>query len=225
MPDIPQFSDFPKPPRALLLDFDGVIVESVALKIKAFVDIYADEEQSKLDAIADYQRVHGGVTRGLKFKHFESEIFGRSADDARISELSGNYAQRVYEAVVACPFVPGAIAFLRAAHGKTDIHVISGTPVAELENICRRRDLSKYFTSIHGAPVTKREAFRSIVHAYGYQPETILAIGDATTEWQAARELSIPFLGVVAEPALSPFPVSLPVVETLEGLERKLGFV
>ena len=77
----------------------------------------------------------------------------------------------------------------------------------------------------HGAPVTKRDAFRSIVHAYGYQPETILAIGDATTEWQAARELSIPFLGVVAEPALSPFPVSLPVVETLEGLERKLGFV
>ena len=211
-------------PRALLLDFDGVVVESVALKIKAFSDVYSEATPDQHEQIATYQRVHGGVGRGLKFKHFEKALFGRDADDERIRHLSTGYADRVYEAVVVCPYVDGAEDFLRAVHGKCDIHVISGTPLDELANICRRRNLAHYFDSLHGAPKTKHDAFRHIVDAYRYEPATILAIGDATTECTAARALSIPFLGVVADPALSPFSADVPVVTNLEGLARRLGF-
>ena len=210
-------------PRALLLDFDGVIVESVTIKIDAFRDVYADEPPEHHDVIEQYQRVHGGVGRGAKFRHFET-LFGREADDARIEHLSNEYARRVYEAVVACPFVPGAEDFLRSVHGNADLHVISGTPHDELVDICRRRGIAHYFTGIRGAPEPKRDAFRHIVDEFRYDPKTLLAIGDATTEYEAARALGIAFLGVVADPRRNVFGDEVPLVANLEGLATRLGF-
>src|SRR5262249_20763974 len=145
----------PQRPAALLLDFDGVIVESVRLKIDAYLQIYAGEHPAKLEAIREHQRIHGGVTRRLKFRHFEQHIFGRMVDDERIEELSQAYTRLVHDAVLTCPFVAGASDFLRQVHGNVDMHVVSGTPVDELSDIVRRRRLAGYFTSLHGAPETK----------------------------------------------------------------------
>jgi phosphoglycolate phosphatase len=221
---VPGLPGIPLRPRALLLDFDGVVVESVTIKIDAFFDVYADVTPEQHAQIEAYQRIHGGVGRALKFRHFEKVLYGRDADDERIRYLSNEYAKRVYEAVVACPYVDGAEEFLRAAHGKTDMHVISGTPVDELVNICRRRNIADLFTGIRGAPETKRDAFRHIVEQHGYDPETLLAIGDATTERDAARELGIAFLGVVADPAKNPFSADVPTIPNLVGLAARLGF-
>lgn len=213
----------PLRPRALLLDFDGVVVESVNIKIDAFSEVYIDEPPEHHVAIEQYQRVHGGVGRTLKFRYFE-KLFGREPDDERIEYLSNEYAKRVYEAVVSCPYVDGAEDFLRDVHGKSAMHVISGTPHDELVEICRRRGIEHFFTSIHGSPETKRDTFRHIVADYEYDASTLLAVGDATTEYDAAREMGIAFLGVVADPALNPFGAEVPVISNLVGLASRLGF-
>ena len=223
LPTAMPIPSIPLRPRALLLDFDGVVVESVTIKIDAFSDVYADEPPEHHAVIEHYQRVHGGVGRTLKFRHFE-RLFGREPNDERVEYLSNEYAKRVYEAVVSCPYVDGAEEFLRAVHGKSNMHVISGTPHDELVDICRRRGIAHFFTSIHGSPETKRDTFRHIVAGYAYEPSTLLAIGDATTECDAARELGVAFLGVVADPALNPFGADVPVITNLVGLASRLGF-
>jgi phosphoglycolate phosphatase len=214
----------PKRPAALFLDFDGVIVESVRLKIDAFLRIYAGEHPEKLAAILEHQRTHGGVTRRLKFRHFERHVFGREVDDDRIEQLSREYTRLVHDAVLACPFVAGAPEFLDRMHGHANLHVISGTPLDELSDIARRRNLAGYFASLHGAPETKPEAFARILSAFDYQPREVLAVGDATTECDAAAALGIPFLAVVPVGEPNPFPPGLPTVPTLEGLAERLGF-
>jgi phosphoglycolate phosphatase-like HAD superfamily hydrolase len=214
----------PRRPAALLLDFDGVIVESVQLKIDAFLRIYADEDPAKLAAVLEHQHAHGGVTRRVKFRHFEEHVFGRDVDDARVEELSREYTRLVHDAVLACPFVAGATDLLARVHGKAHLHVVSGTPLEELADIVRRRDLARYFISLHGAPETKTEAFARIVVEYAYEPHEILAIGDATTEYEAAAALGIPFLGIVRSGEASPFPCTLPTHATLVGLAEALGF-
>jgi phosphoglycolate phosphatase len=77
-------SDHPRRPIALLLDFDGVILESVELKVQAFLKVYEDEDPAKLAQILEYQRLHGGITRRLKFRYFEKHLFGRSGDPAAV---------------------------------------------------------------------------------------------------------------------------------------------
>lgn len=218
-------NDLPSSPVALLLDFDGVILESVELKIQAFLKVYENEAPAKLAQVLEYQAQHGGVTRRVKFRHFEQHLFGRAGDPAAVEQLSAAYTGLVHDAVLACPFVPGAEGFLQAAQGRVDLHVVSGTPQAELVDIIQRRGLSGYFRSVHGAPATKPEAFARILEQYGYAPARTLAVGDATTEYFAAADLGIPFLGVVPEGEPNLFPAHVPIVPSLETLDRLVGLV
>jgi len=212
-------------PVALLLDFDGVILDSVGIKIAAYLQIYVNEDPEKLKVILEHQRTHGGVTRRVKFRYFETEVFGRVIDDEGIETLSAAYTRLVHEAVLTCPFIPGARELLDCVRGKAAMHVISGTPLEELQDVVNGRGLAPYFASLHGAPVTKLDAFREILSTRGYAPHRILAIGDALTELEAANTLGIPFLGVtpIGEPPT--FPYGVPVVPSLEGLVEALGFV
>jgi len=214
----------PHPPVALLLDFDGVILQSVQIKIDAFLTIYADADDDERAAILDYQREHGGVTRRLKFRYIEKHIFGRTIDDARVEALSDAYTKLVHGAVLACPFVPGAEAFLSRVVEHAAMHLVSGTPHDELIDIVRRRHLERYFASVHGAPETKPDAFAQILKERGYAPERVLAVGDSTTEFHAGRALGVPFLAIVAANERSPFPPGIATVPTLEGVAALLGF-
>jgi phosphoglycolate phosphatase-like HAD superfamily hydrolase len=214
----------PTEPVAVILDFDGVVVESVELKVQAFLTMYAHESPEKQQAILEHQRAHGGVTRRLKFAHFERELFGRPGDTATLDRLAAGYAKLVHGAVLACPFIRGAIDFLDTAHGRTDLHVVSGTPEEELLDIIERRGLARYFKSIHGAPKTKPEAFRLILDVHRYPHDEVIAVGDATTEYDAAVALQMPFIGIVADPGDNPFPPEVPVLATLERLASRMGF-
>jgi beta-phosphoglucomutase-like phosphatase (HAD superfamily) len=214
----------PTEPVAVILDFDGVVVESVELKIQAFLTMYAHESPEKRQAILEHQRTHGGVTRRLKFAHFERELFGRPGDPATLDRLAAGYAKLVHAAVLACPFIRGAIDFLEASHGRTDLHVVSGTPEEELLDIIDRRGLARYFKTVHGAPKTKPEAFRLILDANRYAHDRVVAVGDATTEYDAAVALQMPFIGIVANADDNPFPPGVPVLPTLEGLAARIGF-
>jgi len=213
----------PQPPVALLMDFDGVILDSMELKTQGFVKVYAGEPPSKLAEVLAYQRLHGGVTRRTKFAYFEKSIFGRTGDNETIERLAATYRGIIYDAVLATSFVPGAEEFLRRAQGKMELHVISGTPQEELREIIERRGLTSYFQKLVGAPTTKRDAFERILRENQFVAADTAAIGDATTEFEAAEDLGIPFIGVVPDGAPNPFPPGIPTINSLKGLPEVLG--
>jgi phosphoglycolate phosphatase-like HAD superfamily hydrolase len=193
----------------IIFAFDGVILESVDIKAKAFADIYKGEAPEKIDAVVQYQLLHGGVSRRDKFNYFEAELFDRTADSAVIDTLCRRYSELVLDQVMACPFVPGALEFLEEAHHKLPLHVVSGTPQSELDLIVGNRGLRRYFHEIVGAPTRKLQAFDAIAREGGHAPDDVLTVGDSITEYMAALELGMPFLGIVAEPEPNPFPASV----------------
>jgi phosphoglycolate phosphatase-like HAD superfamily hydrolase len=211
-------------PAALLLDFDGVVLESAELKTRAFAEVYADAEPETIAAILAYQRLHGGVSRWEKFRYFEQVIFGREPTSGRLETLSDRFARIVYDQVVVAPYVPGAETFLARARTASQLFVISGTPESELRSIVEARGLADCFVEVHGAPETKPEAFASILERNCLDPTEVLAIGDAVTEQDAALELGIPFLGVLAPEYPSRFADDVPTVDHLIGLAERLGF-
>ncbi len=213
----------PQPPAALLMDFDGVILDSTELKTQGFVTVYDGEPRAKLAEVLAYQRLHGGVTRRAKFAYFERNIFGRPGDAETIERLAMAYRSLVYEAVLGCSFVRGAEEFLELAHGRIDLHVVSGTPQEELAEIIERRGLTSFFRTIVGAPATKRDAFEAILRENRLAPAETAAIGDAATEYWAAAELGISFIGVVAQNEPNPFPRTVPTIRSLEQLPGLLG--
>lgn len=197
---------FLAPFKQIIFDFDGVLLQSADLKTKAFAHAYEDEAPELINAVVAYQEAHGGIGRREKFRFFERSIFGRQASEERIDDLCAQFKSFISDRILEVPEVAGARALLEYLHGKVKMHVVSGMPQDELNNICARRALTSFFENLIGVPVTKPEAFASILKCTGCLSHEVLAIGDATTEFAAARDLCIPFLGVVPEGARNMFP-------------------
>ncbi|MBN3854009.1 HAD family hydrolase [Paraburkholderia sp. Ac-20340] len=202
--------------RAIAFDFDGVILDSVSLKADLFIASYpfplSEQEKS---AILAYQAAHGGVGRVKKFEHFERSIFGREPDSKAIAALAKRYSNLLMDQIAFCAELPGARNFLRRFERTLSLHLVSGTSHDDLLKIVGDRDMADFFQTITGSPTGKVEAFTAIARATGYAFEQILAIGDSTTEFAAACEVGMPFVGIVEAGAENPFPAKTPVYNDL----------
>jgi phosphoglycolate phosphatase len=181
------------PLRALVLDFDGVIVESNDLKTGAFEHVFR-RFPDHAAAMMAYHRAHVSESRFLKFRHLVVERLGRPADDPLIGELADAFSAEMLRTIETCPTVPGAREFLAGVGGRLPLFLASVTPQHELETILRRRDLLSAFTRVYGCPPwTKARALADIVTNLG-GPERILFVGDSAGDQRAARELAVEFI-------------------------------
>jgi phosphoglycolate phosphatase-like HAD superfamily hydrolase len=84
--------------------------------------------------------------------------------------------------------------------------VASGTPQTELERIAGRHGLLRYFVSLRGSPPGKSHLVSEIVAQGGWKPHRVLMIGDAMTDFEAAHENGLQFIGrqMPSQPAVFP---------------------
>ena len=60
--------------KAIIFDFDGVLVESVDIKTRAFARLFESEENDAVKEIVNYHLGHAGVSRFEKFKYIYNNI-------------------------------------------------------------------------------------------------------------------------------------------------------
>ncbi|MDA3791641.1 MAG: HAD-IA family hydrolase [Desulfobacula sp.] len=210
--------------EAVFFDFDGVVLDSVDLKTDAFADMYADYGQDFQQQVVAYHLANGGVSRFEKFRYYHETLLDVCMTDELMAELCDSFNKRVFHRVLDAPFIDGVLETLRSLQ-KHNIpcFVASGTPSNELHNIVEERGLFHFFQEAHGSPRTKQEIVQDICLRHGLNPKRCLFIGDALTDFDAARSLSMAFLGVTARN--NPFPkgtsvVSIPDFSALQNASR-----
>jgi phosphoglycolate phosphatase-like HAD superfamily hydrolase len=180
--------------RAIVLDFDGVIVESNEVKTAAFQELFS-RHPSVTDAMMRFHLEHQPRPRRVKFARC-AELLDRAGDGAFVAGLEEAFSRIVAERVAQCALVPGAEPFLQEFSTRVPLYLASVTPVDELRSILQRRGLIGFFTGVYGDPPTaKRDALSAIAAREGITPGELLFIGDAQTDWQAARDAGVPFVG------------------------------
>jgi len=203
---------------ALFLDFDGVLVESVEIKSKAFRALYADQPPDVLARIMAYHGAHDGISRVVKLRHCHEHFLGISLIRHELDALSNRYAQLVEDAVVAAPWVPGALELLQTHRPHCKLFVVSGTPEDEIKRIAERRGMMAWLTSVHGSPTTKGDIVRALMAEHDLHAQHCVFIGDAMADWRAARETGVAFIGRVATNRPNPFPGGVQTIPDLMGL-------
>ncbi|KUG20535.1 putative haloacid dehalogenase-like hydrolase [hydrocarbon metagenome] len=178
---------------ALILDFDGVILESVAVKTGAFRRLFSFAPKH-LDEIIEFHLQNGGMSRFDKFRYIYAHILNEELDDEKFAQLSSRFSALVFDAVVGAPFVKGAYEFLERFHRILPLYIVSATPEPELLEIIRRRSLEGFFRKVYGAPRTKADCIREILETSGAEPKETLFVGDAPNDWQSARETGVRFV-------------------------------
>ncbi len=205
---------------AVIFDFDGVLVESVDVKTRAFAELYKDHGSEVMKRVVRYHEQHGGVSRFEKFRYFQTRILGRPALGRQQEAALGDaFSRLVVDEVVAAPMVPGAQDFLdRCLASKTGMFIVSGTPLEELEEIIARRGMSRYFTRVYGTPGSKSGHISSLLGRYDIPPASAVMLGDAWADYEGARDNAVNFIGRVPAGGKSPFPEGVPTIQDLTGL-------
>lgn len=202
---------------AIVFDFDGVLVESVDVKTRAFAALYDSHGTDVVEQVVAWHLAHGGVSRYEKFRHFHRDFLGRTLAPAEETELGERFSALVEEAVIVAGWVPGAREFLEGWHARVPLFVASGTPEEELLRIIERRGMTRYFAGVAGAPRKKGAILRDFLAREGVAPARLLMVGDAMTDYDGATEAGVPFLGI-APGGTNPFPPGVPVLPDLTGL-------
>ncbi len=204
---------------AVFLDFDGVLVESAAIKCVAFKALYSRYGQEVASKVVSYHKEYEGISRLVKIRHCHRAFLDIRLNDAELAALGAQFSAIVEKKVIAADWVPGARDFLDAQNGVLPLFIVSGTPEEELRRIVESRCMSGYFTEVRGSPLDKDEIVRGLLDRYDLKPERTLFVGDAMTDWKAAQACGQGFLGRVLPEQADPFP---PGTQTIPDL-RTLG--
>lgn len=208
--------------RAIIFDFDGVILDSVDIKTKAFARLFEDRGPEVVRQLVEHHLAHGGISRSRKFQHIYENILCTPMPEGELDRLGERFSELVFDEVVKADWIPGAPEFLREYHTKYQCFVASGTPESELRRIVELRGLNPYFAGVFGTPATKEEIARTILSTHGLARDEVAFIGDAMTDYEAARACGLPFIGIgPTEP--SRFPRGTTILPNLRDLARTLS--
>lgn len=185
---------------AFFFDFDGVLADSVEVKTVAFAKLfepYGPEIQAK---VVDHHRRHGGIPRRDKFRYYYTEFLKMPIDDVEMERLCREFSSIVVDKVVEADEIAGTEEFLNKWHKVVPCFVVSATPDEEIKVIIRKRGLEKYFRKVLGSSRTKRDNLQYLINEYDFEPEKCLFFGDAESDYEAAKALNIPFIGILPGP-------------------------
>jgi beta-phosphoglucomutase-like phosphatase (HAD superfamily) len=93
--------------EVVVLDCDGVILESVAVKTEAFGKLFQEHGPEASKKMVAYHLAHGGVSRFEKFAWFYQEVLGRALVDSDRHRLNKRFTDLCLEGVLNASFVPG----------------------------------------------------------------------------------------------------------------------
>ena len=63
--------------KAVIFDFDGVLVESVDVKTNAFKKLFEKEPEEVVEKIIEYHLKNGGISRFEKFRYYYRHFLKR----------------------------------------------------------------------------------------------------------------------------------------------------
>ncbi|MDD2466769.1 MAG: HAD family hydrolase [Desulfobulbus sp.] len=193
--------------QAVFFDFDGVIADSTAVKVRAFAALFAPYGPEVQDAVVRYHLQNGGMPRRDKIRHCYTAIVGQTIDAQTLEHQGQSFAEMVFDEVVAAPYIDGALSTLQSLKKRpTPCFVVSGTPEEEMRTIVDRKQLSSFFLEVHGSPRVKSEIVADILHRHQLQSDQCLFIGDALADYRAAQNNGLRFLGIVplGQPSIFP---------------------
>ena len=121
--------------KAIIFDFDGVIVESVNIKSSAFGKIYHEHGKIIVNKIINHHLANGGMSRFEKFRFYHKEYLGKNLSENELSEIGDQFSNFVLNKVISAPYVRGAYEFLSEYYHTYDFYISTATPEAEIIKI------------------------------------------------------------------------------------------
>ncbi|MDQ7060697.1 MAG: HAD hydrolase-like protein [Sulfurimonas sp.] len=182
--------------KTILWDFDGVILDSMKIKGDGFKELFQNYDEEYLSLMEKYHYAYGGVSRFEKIEYFHTEIIKETISEEKILQLADIFADIIEKKLHNTNnLIEESINFIKANYKKYNFHIVSGAEHKELNSLCEYFELSQYFKTINGSPTKKSILVKNVIKEYNYNHIEVILIGDAMTDYNAAKVNKIKFYG------------------------------
>ncbi len=179
----------------IILDFDGVILESTEIKKQAFGDLYMQYGKCVAKEVMEYHENNEGISRYKKIRYFHQKHLQKRLNEQELSIWANQYKKLVLHKVLKSSYVLGAENFIKKNFNYYELYIATGTPEGEIKYITHKLGIDKYFVSIYGSPKDKSSIVADIINSCGHNKQEIVMVGDSDEDYNASKENSIEFIG------------------------------
>lgn len=182
--------------KTIIWDFDGVILDSLAVRDYGFREIFKEFASADVERLISYHQRNGGLSRFHKITYFFDEILRKPISDDEVVGYATRFSE-IMRRELSNPkyLIHDSMAFIMGHHKAMNFHIASGSEHNELNFLCQNLGIAQYFKSINGSPTPKVSLVEQILSCNTYNQKECILIGDSINDYEAARANHIAFYG------------------------------
>jgi HAD superfamily hydrolase (TIGR01549 family) len=181
--------------KVIFWDFDGVLMDSNAVRDLGFERVLAEFPKDQVVRLLAFHQANGGLSRYVKFRYFFEEIRKEPITDDEILIWAERFSLIMKELLVNPELlIEETLNFVKENQGKYIMHITSGSDQNELRFLCQSMAIDHLFTSIHGSTTPKKDLVKNVLNEFNYKQSECLLIGDSINDYEAAKENGISFM-------------------------------
>lgn len=182
--------------KVILWDFDGVIMDSMAIRSNGFSLVLNSFPDEQVQELMDFHNLNGGLSRYVKFRYFFEKIRGEVITEEQVLDYAASFSEIMLNALIdENLLISDSVNFIKQNYDKYEMHIVSGSDGNELRKICEALNLSKYFKSINGSPTPKKQLVKDLLLDFRYLNTDVILVGDSINDLEAAEASAIMFYG------------------------------
>ena len=182
--------------KVILWDFDGVLMNSNAIRDIGFEKVLAEYPAEQVTALMKYHKANGGLSRYVEFRYFFEEIRKEVVSDENIQALAKKFSTIMQQILFdKSLLIKDSIQFVQENFSKFKMHIVSGSDGVELRLLCKYLEIDKCFITIEGSPTAKNQLVKQLLSTYNYSVDDCVLIGDSINDLEAAKINEITFYG------------------------------
>lgn len=189
-------------------DFDGVILDSLRIKIDGFVTIYRKFGKDIADEVLKREIASAGMSRFDKFRLYHQELLGIKLTDRQVEEFADQYSSIVEAKVLRAKYIDGVRKFLKICAKKKNktCFIVSAAAEPEVKRIVKLKGLKPYFSDVKGSPQVKGKNVRDLIKTHKVNRKRAVFFGDSLNDQKAADLNNMPFVGINTDNAAIFYP-------------------
>ncbi len=182
--------------KNIFWDFDGVILDSLPIKDFGFIKIFENYPKKLVKEFLIYNKINSGLSRFHKIKYFYNHLLKKDIDNKKVLSYAEKFTRIMKKKLSSKKYlIRDSLIYIKSNHKNYNFHLISASEHNELNYLCKKLNLDKYFLTIDGSPTPKINLIRDLLKKLKYKKKETIYIGDSVNDLEAAKINKIDFYG------------------------------
>jgi phosphoglycolate phosphatase-like HAD superfamily hydrolase len=185
--------------KTIVFDFDGVIVDSNALKRDVWNFVFNDRDEW----VNEILQKNVDMKIGDRFDILEKTFINLGERQENVPALIRHYTDRynllIKEGILKTSAFPRIHEILGNLSLKYSLYINSVTPEKPLKETVEVLGIVKYFREIFGSTATKEDNLKKVLSLEFLAPQNLLMVGDGEIDALTAAAVGAKFIGITNE--------------------------